>query len=166
MLAAWIGCTSLGILLARYFKQTWVGSSVCGKDIWFAWHRFLMFLTWALTVAGVVLIFIELGEWSKARNPHAILGIVVTIIAFLQPIGAFFRPHPGSKKRPVFNWLHWLGGNVAHIIAVVAIFFAVQLSKAELPEWMDFILIIYVIFHVIMHLIFSVSNIKIILLIF
>jgi hypothetical protein len=25
-----------GILLARYFKQTWVGSSLCGKDIWFA----------------------------------------------------------------------------------------------------------------------------------
>lgn len=76
-----------------------------------------MFLTWVLTVAGVVLIFLELGEWSKARNPHAILGIIVTIIAFLQPIGAFFRPHPGSKRRPVFNWIHWLGGNVAHIIA-------------------------------------------------
>lgn len=116
-----------------------------------------MFLTWALTVAGVILIFVEIGEWSKVRNPHAYLGIIVTIIAFLQPIGAFFRPHPGSKKRPIFNWLHWLGGNVAHILAVVTIFFAVKLSKAELPEWMDYVLIVYVAFHVLMHLIFSVS---------
>lgn len=36
MLAAWIGAASIGILLARYFKQTWVGSSLCGKDQWFA----------------------------------------------------------------------------------------------------------------------------------
>lgn len=36
MITAWIGTASIGILLARYFKQTWVGSSSCGKDIWFA----------------------------------------------------------------------------------------------------------------------------------
>lgn len=36
MLTAWIGTASVGILLARYFKQTWVGSSLCGKDQWFA----------------------------------------------------------------------------------------------------------------------------------
>ena len=36
MIIAWIGTASIGILLARYFKQTWVGSSLCGKDIWFA----------------------------------------------------------------------------------------------------------------------------------
>uniref|UniRef100_A0A336L231 CSON001896 protein n=1 Tax=Culicoides sonorensis TaxID=179676 RepID=A0A336L231_CULSO len=156
MIAAWIGTASLGILLARYFKQTWVGSSACGKDIWFAWHRFLMFLTWVLTIAGTVLIVLELKGWSQARNPHAILGAITTILCFLQPIGAFFRPHPGSKNRPYFNWLHWLGGNVAHIVAVVAIFFAVKLSKAELPEWLDFILVAFVAFHVLMHLIFSI----------
>lgn len=36
MLAAWIGTASVGILLARYFRQTWVGSQMCGKDLWFA----------------------------------------------------------------------------------------------------------------------------------
>lgn len=36
MIAAWIGTASIGILMARYFKQTYVGSSLCGKDIWFA----------------------------------------------------------------------------------------------------------------------------------
>lgn len=41
MLTAWIGTASVGILLARYFKQTWVGSSLCGKDQWFA-VRFLL----------------------------------------------------------------------------------------------------------------------------
>ena len=36
MLAAWIGTASIGMLLARYYRQTWVGSTLCGKDLWFA----------------------------------------------------------------------------------------------------------------------------------
>jgi hypothetical protein len=36
MIGAWIGAAGIGILLARYFKQTWVGSQLCGKDQWFA----------------------------------------------------------------------------------------------------------------------------------
>lgn len=39
MIVAWIGTASVGILLARYFKQTWVGSTLCGKDQWFAVSR-------------------------------------------------------------------------------------------------------------------------------
>lgn len=158
MLTAWIGTASLGILLARYFRQTWVGSQLCGKDQWFAWHRFLMVLTWVLTMAGFVIIFVEIGGWSQVDNPHAILGVVTTVLCFLQPIGAYFRPHPGTKRRPLFNWLHWLGGNLAHIVAIVAIFFAVKLQKAELPEWLDFILVAFVAFHVFMHLIFSIGG--------
>lgn len=158
MLTAWIGTASLGIVLARYFRQTWVGSQLCGKDQWFAWHRFLMVLTWVLTMAGFVIIFVEIGGWSKVDNPHAILGVVTTVLCFLQPIGAYFRPHPGTKRRPLFNWVHWLGGNLAHIIAIVAIFFAVKLQKAELPEWLDFILVAFVAFHVFMHLIFSIGG--------
>lgn len=158
MIVAWIGTTSLGILLARYFKQTWVGSQLCGKDQWFAWHRICMVLTWSLTMAAFVLIFVELGDWSAARNPHAILGVITTAICFFQPIGALFRPAPNSKNRPFFNWGHWFGGNVAHILAIVTIFFAVKLAKAQLPEWMDWILVAYVAFHVCMHLIFSIAG--------
>jgi hypothetical protein len=39
----------------------------------------------------------------------------------------------------------------------VTIFFAIKLAKAELPEWMDWILVGYVAFHVAVHLILSVS---------
>lgn len=36
MLASWIGTASIGMLLARYYRQTWVNSQLCGKDHWFA----------------------------------------------------------------------------------------------------------------------------------
>lgn len=76
-----------------------------------------MVLTWSLTIAAFVIIFVQLGGWSSAQNPHAILGTITTIICFLQPIGALFRPAPNSRNRPYFNWGHWLGGNLAHILS-------------------------------------------------
>ncbi|XP_047036752.1 putative ferric-chelate reductase 1 homolog [Helicoverpa zea] len=158
MLVAWLATSSIGILLARYFRQTWVGKQLGGKDIWFAYHRIFMVLTWLLTVIGFILILIEVGGWSTTGdNPHAITGIVTVILCFIQPIGAYFRPHPGTNKRPIFNWMHWLLGNAAHILGIVTIFLAVYLTKAELPPWSVYILAAFVAFHVVMHLVLSLT---------
>lgn len=35
MIVAWIGAASIGIVIARYYRQTWVGASCCSKDLWF-----------------------------------------------------------------------------------------------------------------------------------
>ncbi|XP_076665949.1 putative ferric-chelate reductase 1 homolog isoform X2 [Andrena cerasifolii] len=154
MLASWIGTASIGILLARYYRQTWVGSQLCGKDHWFAWHRFFMILTWSMTLAAFVIIFVELGEWSS-EVIHASLGLATTILAFIQPFMAAARPHPGAPRRPLFNWAHWFVGNAAQICGIIAIFFAVRLNKAKLPEWVDWILVAYVVFHILTHLVLT-----------
>ncbi|XP_012137396.1 putative ferric-chelate reductase 1 homolog isoform X2 [Megachile rotundata] len=154
MLASWIGTASIGILLARYYRQTWVGSQLCGKDQWFAWHRFFMILTWSMTIAAFVIIFVELGAWSS-EVIHASLGLATTILAFVQPFMAAMRPHPGAPRRPLFNWAHWFVGNAAQICGIIAIFFAVRLNKAKLPEWVDWILVAYVVFHILTHLILT-----------
>ncbi|CAG4994971.1 unnamed protein product [Parnassius apollo] len=158
MLIAWLGSASIGILLARYFRQTWVGRQLGGVDIWFAYHRILMVVTWLLTIIGFIIILIEVGGWtSTGDNPHAITGIVTVILCFIQPIGAYFRPHPGTKKRPIFNWLHWFFGNAAHILGIVTIFLAIYLQKAELPIWSVYVMAAFVAFHVIMHIILSLT---------
>ncbi|XP_046662444.1 putative ferric-chelate reductase 1 homolog [Homalodisca vitripennis] len=159
MVAAWIGAASLGIVMARYYRQTWVTSSFCGKDIWFAWHRFLMLMVWLLTLTGAVLIVVEVGGWvSEASVVHALLGSATTLLCFIQPFMALIRPHPGASGRQLFNWAHWFVGNTAHILAIVTIFLAVQLNKAELPQWMDWVLVGYVAFYVIVHLILSMCG--------
>lgn len=158
MIVAWLGTSSIGIVLARYFRQTWVGRQLGGKDIWFAYHRILMVLTWLLSTAGFVIILVQVGGWAgTGDNPHAITGVITVVLCFIQPIGAYFRPHPGTKKRPVFNWLHWLGGNTAHILGIATIFLAVYLQKAELPTWTVYILAAFVVFHVIMHLLLTLT---------
>lgn len=78
------------------------------------WHRFFMILTWSMTIAAFVIIFVELGEWSS-ETIHASLGLATTILAFIQPFMAATRPHPGAPRRPLFNWAHWFVGNAAQI---------------------------------------------------
>ncbi|XP_012535787.1 putative ferric-chelate reductase 1 homolog [Monomorium pharaonis] len=154
MLASWIGTASIGMLLARYYRQTWVSSQLCGKDHWFAWHRFFMVLTWSMTLAAFVIIFVELGTWSS-ETIHASVGLATTILCFIQPFMAAMRPHPGAPRRALFNWAHWFVGNVAKICALIALFFAVRLNKAKLPDWVDWILTAFVVFHVLTHLILT-----------
>ncbi|XP_032675276.1 putative ferric-chelate reductase 1 homolog isoform X2 [Odontomachus brunneus] len=154
MLASWIGTASIGMLLARYYRQTWVNSQLCGKDHWFAWHRFFMVLTWSMTIAAFVIIFVELGTWSSATI-HASVGLATTILCFIQPFMAAMRPHPGAPRRALFNWVHWFVGNVAKICGLIAIFFAVRLNKARLPDWVDWVLTAFVVFHVLIHLILT-----------
>lgn len=49
MIVAWMGTTSIAILLARYYKQTWVHSRMCGKDHWFA-VSFILFTLYTLVL--------------------------------------------------------------------------------------------------------------------
>ncbi|CAK1547748.1 unnamed protein product [Leptosia nina] len=161
MLIAWLGTASLGIVLARYFRKTWVGKTLGGKDIWFAYHRILMVGTWVLTVVGFIIILVEVGGFATTGdNPHAITGLVTVILCFIQPIGAYFRPHPGTRKRPIFNWAHWFFGNAAHILGIATIFFAVYLQKAELPPWTVYVLAAFVVFHVVMHIVLSFAGFR------
>ena len=66
----------------------------------------------------------------------------------VQKLVLFFR-------RVLFNWLHWLVGNAAQIVGIVAIFFAVDLDKAQLPRETDYLLIAFVLFHAQIHIIMS-----------
>lgn len=75
-----------------------------------------MVLTWIMTLAAFVIIFVEIGEWST-ETIHASLGLATTILCFIQPFMAAVRPNPGTPKRALFNWAHWFVGNAAHICA-------------------------------------------------
>lgn len=158
MIAAWVCSASLGIMIARYYKQTWTASRCCSQDQWFVLHRFLMMLTWGLTIAGFVLILLELKGLSNTfnTNPHALLGFVTVGLCFIQPFIALVRCSPNHPNRGWFNWSHWLIGNSAQIVGVVCIFYAVDLTAAQLPRpETDWLLVGFVGFHFLAHLLMS-----------
>jgi len=158
MIAAWVCSASLGIILARYYKQTWTSRSCYNLDQWFIWHRTFMMLTWGLTIAGFILILLEVQGITQTLfdNPHAFIGFVTVGLCFIQPFLALMRCSPNDSMRPLFNWVHWFIGNSAQILAIVAIFYAVDLTKAELPRpQTDWLLVAFVAFHFLTHLVLS-----------
>ena len=159
MLVAWLGCAGVGMILARYFKKTWRGTQILGKDLWFQFHRLLMILTVLLSMAAVVLVLMKvdiqpLALSSLKTNAHPIIGLCCVVLAIIQPIMAAFRPHPGAPGRNFFNWVHWAVGNTAHCCGVVAIFLAGTLAKAKLASnsWWTWTMLGYVIFHFLVHI--------------
>jgi len=147
-------------MIARYCKQTWTNHKLAGVDQWFFWHRCLMILVWVLSIVGLALILVDIGGLTPTykSNPHAIMGFVTVGLAFLQPFLALLRCGPGHKNRWIFNWVHWLVGNAAQFLGILCIFYAVDLKKAKLPQETDFLLITFVAFHLIAHLVMSVVN--------
>jgi len=158
MIAAWICTSSLGIMIARYYKQTWTASRCCSLDQWFVLHRLLMMITWLLTISGVILIFMELKGFSKTfeTNPHVLIGFITVGLTFIQPFLALVRCSPNSRHRGWFNWSHWFIGNTAQILGIVCIFYAVDLTAAQLPRpETDWLLVGFVAFHFLTHLLMS-----------
>lgn len=120
MVIAWLISGSIGVLMPRYMKKTWVGRQFYKKDLWFVYHRALMILTWTLTVIGFIIIFVDVGGWVSepiSENPHPLIGCITTALAFIQPFMAYFRPAPNAPKRLIFNWAHSIVGYSAHILA-------------------------------------------------
>ena len=129
MILAWVMFASIGMLTARYGKV--IDKNLAGKQIWFRVHQLCMIMTWILTVSSVIIIFIEKGtdplKWSSIKNnAHSLIGLITSILCFIQPFMAFVRPDPDHDKRWVFNLGHFLAGTVAIVLSVTSIVLVTQ----------------------------------------
>ncbi|PFX26311.1 putative ferric-chelate reductase 1 [Stylophora pistillata] len=114
MVIAWIGFASIGMFIARHMKVLFGQKVLLGTKMWF-------------TEAGA----------------HPITGILVLVLAVIQPIMAAFRPHPGEEKRYIFNWAHRGVGLSALILAVVTVFFGLRLPDSRLGDPALYFMIAY-----------------------
>lgn len=79
-------------------------------------HRIAMITTWCLTIISFAVIFVDLDGWAQFY-PHEIFGIIATILCFIQPIIAMFRPNVSSPKRKYFNLTHIFCGSITYGLA-------------------------------------------------
>ncbi|KAL5015924.1 hypothetical protein ScPMuIL_005513 [Solemya velum] len=163
MVFAWVCAASIGIIAARYYKPLWPHQRACGQMIWFQIHRFCMILAFVACISGFVIIFVEIKGYSEIvgsnfHKAHPILGIIVTALAVLNPIMALFRPHPGTSKRSVFNWAHWIVGTGSHMLGILTIFSGVGLNKVHVPGYVTYILIGYVVYQVLIAFILEIHQ--------
>ncbi|XP_066451091.1 putative ferric-chelate reductase 1 [Eleutherodactylus coqui] len=134
MLIAWMTTGSLGMIIARYFK-TAASRPILGKALWFQAHQVLMILTVAAVIVSFVLSFVVAEGWAYDVSTHAILGCIVMILAFFQPLFAFFRPLPQTNVRYIFNWYHAISALVMTVLSVANLFLGFQFIDHRLG-WM------------------------------
>ncbi|TRY68796.1 hypothetical protein TCAL_09394 [Tigriopus californicus] len=126
MVLAWIFLASVGTFTARYCKKDFGDKKVLGKDLWFPIHQVFMTSTWVIGISAVVIIFVEsgvspLGAEQIKANPHGLIGLLATILMFIQPFMALLRCGPTHQKRIIFNIAHSLVGFSALGLAFAAI---------------------------------------------
>ncbi|KAJ1531963.1 hypothetical protein ONE63_000600 [Megalurothrips usitatus] len=160
MVLAWMFAATVGSMAARYFKAAWGKATICGKAMWFAWHRLFMIATISLHVVAVVAALIFLQGWSSSSGAHGIVGGVTTGLALLQGLGGLLRPAPDHKYRAVFNWAHRCQGFGTHLLAIITIFLAVGLPNARLPSYSFYILGIYAATVVLLHGVHSLTEVQ------
>ncbi|KAK6185394.1 hypothetical protein SNE40_007639 [Patella caerulea] len=139
MVISWMVSAAVGLITARYLKPFWPTSSIGGQKVWIQVHRWSMILTLLISSIGFILVFIDNKGYSQIigdnyKKAHPIIGIIVTIMVYGNAFMSYFRTGPGTPYRPLFNRAHFAVGTGSYVLAVICIFFGVQLSKLELPE--------------------------------
>uniref|UniRef100_A0A3Q2NNQ8 Putative ferric-chelate reductase 1 n=1 Tax=Fundulus heteroclitus TaxID=8078 RepID=A0A3Q2NNQ8_FUNHE len=92
MLIAWMTTGPLGMMVARFLKSMGRGVKPCGKDLWFVVHVSVMTVTVAATIIAFILAFSFVNGWAEGAHP--VLGVLVMILALIQPILALMRCGP------------------------------------------------------------------------
>nr|VZH94126.1 unnamed protein product [Spirometra erinaceieuropaei] len=87
MVLAWVFCSSVGVILSRYYKDMWPNSGLLGERVWFQLHRILMGVCVGLTCIAVILAFAFCYGYSTLSSYpdyiHPILGLIVLWLAVI-----------------------------------------------------------------------------------
>ncbi|XGW07301.1 hypothetical protein V3C99_010472, partial [Haemonchus contortus] len=132
MVLAWTIFLSTGILFARQKQGPCPSHMLFGKQLWFQCHRTLNLIgIFAAAVAFLCMFIANNGRWSgpwpgqssqmnwRWGSIHALLGLIACLLAFIQPLDAMLRCHPGHPQRTKFNVVHGVIGALAWVCAVV-----------------------------------------------
>ncbi|KAG5444099.1 DOMON domain-containing protein frrs1L [Clonorchis sinensis] len=166
MVLAWVLCASIGVILARYYKELWPNSGLLGERVWFQSHRILQSSCVILTCIAIILAFIYCEGYSRVSTfphyVHPILGLIVFCLALLNPLITFCRCKVDHPDRPWFNWIHFFIGTFAHVLSVPTMMLGLRMPAAgfqlqflNYPLW---ILIFFVIFQFCIELILEIHG--------
>jgi hypothetical protein len=134
MILAWVLFASIGIVMARYYKDMWPNNSIIGEKVWFILHVSCQIMCFLCVTSAFILIFCQIGGYSNSlQDPytaHPILGIITFSLAFINPFIAAFRCKPNHPKRPIFNVIHFFVGTLAYVLAIPTMMLGLRLNKA------------------------------------
>lgn len=136
MFLGWGICLQMGAFIARYFRH---------KDpFWFKFHRALQMAGLALATIGIILGFISASTAAASHFTftHSVLGLIIMIIGWFQPVNAYFRPHIGEKYREIWSFFHKNLGRSALVLALVNITLGLFMAVVVEAVWIIWFIIL------------------------
>ncbi|EGF83427.1 hypothetical protein BATDEDRAFT_36502 [Batrachochytrium dendrobatidis JAM81] len=123
MVVAWSISPAIGIFVARYLKIT-LGAK------WFHLHIFFMFVvTGILTIASIVVVYIYKTS-AHFSSYHEVIGLTVGVGMLVQFFLGFLSNATFNPKRsriPLQDRVHWWFGRILALLAIVNVFFGMNL---------------------------------------
>lgn len=127
MLGSWGCLLPWGVAIAKRTRK------VPPVGAWFTAHLRLATYGWGMQLAGFAMGVIYCQKYTAHFvQVHPILGLIVVLLGFLQPLNAVFRPHPEPKtwKRLLWEFIHKASGRLALAISIVTIITGILLLTA------------------------------------
>ena len=130
MFLAWGILCPVGMFCARYLKER--------DPLWFKVHRAMMCAGLLCTVIGFGLIVPAILGSGHFKFAHGAIGLVVVILALLQPVNAVLRPHkpsPGEERsvgRLIWEILHRWSGRTAVLLGLINCILGVLIAVAPM----------------------------------
>ena len=115
MVLGWLVVLPAGIFVAALMRE-----KLKAKGMWFKMHRGLMSAGLVIATVGVAMAMANIP--SHGDTAHKIVGLVVMVFAWLQPLNALVRGHPEEPKptkRIVWEYVHKMSGRIMLILALV-----------------------------------------------
>lgn len=120
----------VGVLIPMAFRD-----SFKEKDKWFRLHRIIQSLGVVLLIVGSISAFTGILS-PHFTEPHHIVGSIVVVLALLQPVNAFFRPHKNeaggetSSARSLWEILHKGLGRLTILAGWANIFLGIEILES------------------------------------
>ncbi|KAI6181922.1 Ferric-chelate reductase 1 [Aphelenchoides besseyi] len=142
MIISWIVLVPMAILVARYTRPNWPEKRMLGASLWLNVHRTLNLLAVLFTAISIFCIFYAHGfHWHgiEAFNTHewgdihGLIGFIACWFVWFQLFNSIFRCQPGSRFRPIHNFLHRTCGLTAWILGTTAL----GIAFWHLPRFMN-----------------------------
>ena len=123
MIIGWGLLLPTGVASARFLKHR-------PNAMWFKIHRMMQILGLVVAICGWG---VALAKFTALESPgtdsfnHGVMGMTVMVLGLLQPLNAFFRPHPADEgeekpmKRLLWEILHKASGYIAIFLAAATI---------------------------------------------
>lgn len=138
MMIGWGLLLPSGAIIAKFFKHR-------PNGLWFKLHRSIQIVGLSLALIGWIIALTQFnvfGDKGFNNYRHGIMGMIVMVLGLLQPLNAFFRPHPPSTDqngesvaapttaRIMWEYFHKGSGWLAVVLAIPTI----ALGTMSLPN--------------------------------